>query len=379
MVETDTRRAYNPLSEAYPAFTPRTAVCVSGQLRTLDMREADPRYPRSWAPTGMHGSLVDPEVLPAVSLGGRTVAESVYEFLYPALGEFDVFMHVGTRETPTEPAAGNTSACDSLAPRATERGRLVTCDIYHETVLPQYPTPEFTHYYYFDAANENETLRLQQSLLQQLYGMYRCKAAIERQERLSGVRYDYIVRYRPDTAFFRPMPGIERFNYGSPEAPTVHIVHKDLCQGGNEDWVRGSRGRRGGSPTWHALGAASSARSTLTTQRSPLRPGLTLPSARPCSLASAPRTSCAATWTASPPSRACPWRARPSTRGGPRRTTSSRTWRTGWARRWWRTRTSRAAWCGRRTARGPGSPNAARQRTPAAGHDHTASLTQPRR
>jgi hypothetical protein len=74
------------------------------------MRPDDPNYPPSWIP--QRGR----ERAPALELAGMTVAETVRERLYPALGAFDVFMIVASRGGVREPAIGNVSACDALRP-----------------------------------------------------------------------------------------------------------------------------------------------------------------------------------------------------------------------------------------------------------------------
>jgi hypothetical protein len=204
---------------------PRTAVCVSGQLRTFTMPSNDPHYPSSWSPMIVHGVLSKGTVLDA--LQNRTVAQTIVDNLFPALGEYDVFMSIGTRGGQHEPIAGDSSVCEPLRPRG-PLGGILHCDVYDEEDLPVYGG-FWVHY-----AFPREQYR--QQFLQQLYGMYRCRDSILRQQQLRGVPYDFVVRVRPDTAVYAPVAPLEELDFGTPDEPHVLIADPDACCCGHEDW-----------------------------------------------------------------------------------------------------------------------------------------------
>jgi hypothetical protein len=70
----------------------RTAVCISGQLRVFNMTSNHKLYPDRW-------QMKLPGPPPAVELQNMTVAQSMVKNLYPYLGDFDVFVTVGTRRS----------------------------------------------------------------------------------------------------------------------------------------------------------------------------------------------------------------------------------------------------------------------------------------
>ena len=204
----------------------RTAVCVSGQLRTLTMKPDHPMYPEAWAYSGRQNP-------PVADLQGMTVAETIQKRFFPSLGELDVFVVIGTKEGPKEPRAGDLGACEPLRPAGKPNSHL-HCDVYREVDLPVWG-PVWSSY---------SQHGLEQSLLQQLYGMWRCSEAVRNHERLTDTRYDYMVRLRPDVAFFAPaLAPIESLDFGTPEAPKVLIAARSSCCCGNEDWFNaGERG-----------------------------------------------------------------------------------------------------------------------------------------
>jgi hypothetical protein len=104
--------------------------------------------------------------------------------------------------------------------------------VYSETALPVWHdatvSPVWTHY---------SPAAMEQSFLQQLYGLHRCMEAVRARERATRSRYDYVVRMRPDVAFYAPMAtGIDALDYGTPDAPRVLITARGACCCGNDDW-----------------------------------------------------------------------------------------------------------------------------------------------
>ena len=219
-----------------PLPPPRTAVCMSGQMRTLNMEPSDAAYPLAW-----NALLVDAQGKPRVGspredLKGMTVAQSIVAHLYPALGDVDVFVAMATRGRPREPLVGDASVCESLRPPKV--GAFLSCDLWSEFDLPLFneTSPLWSGYV---------MKNYKQGFLQQLYGMWRCHEAVKLREIATGVRYSHIVRIRPDIAVIAPVrvSHISELDFGSPDAPTILIADKTQCCCGNEDWLNvGERG-----------------------------------------------------------------------------------------------------------------------------------------
>ena len=183
--------AYNASSRAY-----RTAVCATGQLRTLNMHPSHVHYPDKWAPMwiqpGDDSTRRERPNAPAIDLEGMTIAESIHRNFYPHLGDYDVFMTVGTRGSAVEPLAGNTTECEVLRPTGSGSA-LVSCDIYHELDLPVLTnTDHWRHYAYTNHV---------QPVLQHMYGIFRCHQSIKLHEFRTGVRYNYITRIRLECVY----------------------------------------------------------------------------------------------------------------------------------------------------------------------------------
>ena len=147
-------------------------------------------YPDEWAPMwsqpGNDSTRRPKPNPPVVDLDGMTVAESIKTRLYPSLGEFDVFVSVGTRESQVEPIAGNESECEVLRPYTLSS--FLSCDIYKELDLPVLSDTQHWKTYGFKG--------LEQPILQQMYGIHRCFEDIVRHEKKTNIRYDYILRLR---------------------------------------------------------------------------------------------------------------------------------------------------------------------------------------
>ena len=216
-----------------------TAVCVSGQLRSMNLATGDANFP----PDELNPMIT---ALRAHSIAGLTVvrnplfnfarcwlpltmrvwqAQSVQRNLYPAIGKFDVFMSVSTRGTASEPAVGDLSTCE---PHRPTHGTLV-CEVLKEVPVRVFPAKEvFGHYGYAGQHAQEE------GLLQQLHGMHRCAAMIWKHMAQENVEYRYIMRLRPDMGVFAPLTAnIATF---LDDRLVIHGVDKGLCCCGNEDW-----------------------------------------------------------------------------------------------------------------------------------------------
>lgn len=200
----------------------RVAVCVSGQVRTLDLQLDDPRFPKRWI-----------QAYTSRPMANLTVAESIQQRLFPKLGTPDVFMVISTREGPHEPRVGNLSVCEPLRPRD---GGLLRCvvkaekeeELLRNDTLWKHFVFKFTH-----GEKHLDQYPLMQGLLQQLRGIYDCHIEIERHMAETGIEYDWIVRIRPDY-YVMDFPSLEQLALDS-DGKTVWYANKSVCCCGNED------------------------------------------------------------------------------------------------------------------------------------------------
>ena len=190
-----------------------TAICVSGQLRTLNLHPNNSDFPQALQP------MQTP--LTAADMMGLTVAETIAKYLYPAMGSFDVYMSISTLEGAYEPKVNDLSVCDSLRPPPPHR---LFCEVIRQEEIDLIAPAVWQTFYY---AGQPAAY---QGLLQQLYGQQRCA----RMMALQDVRYQYAVRLRPDMAFFQPMPHIGAM-LPKNNAQTIKFVDKSHCCCGNED------------------------------------------------------------------------------------------------------------------------------------------------
>lgn len=196
-----------------------TAICISGQLRSLNMNYQSSEFPQNLEP--MTTSFT------SQNLQGRSVAETIVQNVYPFVGEFDVFMTVATLEGPREPKVGDLTACASLTPLSPAR---MFCEINLQRDVGGLENDEIWKTFVYSGSP-----RLQQGLLQQLSGLQQCSMMISRQMLKENVQYRYIMRIRPDMAVMGPIPSISSI-LNSHEQDIIKIVHKENCCCGNEDW-----------------------------------------------------------------------------------------------------------------------------------------------
>lgn len=190
-----------------------TAICVSGQLRTLNLRPDDPDFPQAFQPMNT--------MLTAADMHGKTVAETIVSHLYPSMGRFDVYMSVSTLEGQYEPRVNDTSACESLRPLPPNR---LFCEVIRQEELELISPAVWQNFFY-----PGQPVAYQ-GLLQQMHGQQRCARMIEQQRH---VRYSYAVRLRPDMAILKTTPPIQVMLNN--DTAMIKYVAPAHCCCGNED------------------------------------------------------------------------------------------------------------------------------------------------
>jgi hypothetical protein len=159
----------------------------------------------------------------------------VHDFLYPSIcglsgASCGIFVAIGLKssefmEEQTADEQSASDACNGLRPKTAFS--FFSCFIYKEELLFHRENPIWPQY-----AIKN----LEESFLQQLYGMLQCLEDVKRREILTGVRFDVLLRSRLDLAYFAPFPNLAALDFGSRAAPKVLIMNKSVCCCGNEDW-----------------------------------------------------------------------------------------------------------------------------------------------
>lgn len=194
------------------------AVCVSGQVRTLDMGVDDPFHPNEWL--GMQSNMSSPNM---------TVAESIQRNLFSKLGNPDVFMSVSTNEKEREPKVGDLSVCEPLRPK----GGDLFCEVVKEKHIGIHNWDMWKEFLLYKISDKQEGMILVNGFLQQLKGMLDCYTMMKRHSVRSGKRYDWVVRMRPDN-YMVSFPSLEKLATASKE-PTIWYGSFRVCCCGNED------------------------------------------------------------------------------------------------------------------------------------------------
>lgn len=195
----------------------RVAVCVSGQLRSLDMKLSDPGHSGNWYK--MQSKLPPPSM---------TVAESVSKNLYPLLEDVDVFMVISTKEGIHEPQEGDQKACESLRP---PKGHL-HCEIKREAAVEISKRDMWENMSLHKNRGHLGDVVIQ-GLLQQLKGLFQCHQAILKHSISTGKKYDWMVRLRPDD-YIHSFPSLQRLDADT-SRPTIWYGSFDSCCCGNID------------------------------------------------------------------------------------------------------------------------------------------------
>ena len=134
-------------------------------------------------------------------------------------------MTVSTRSNSREPKVYDSSACESLRP--VRPGSNLFCEVIEEMDSPLFQDLEIWKTFYY------QNKRHQQGLLQQLKGMHRCSVTIQQYVIKSGLKYDYIIRLRPDMAMYEPMAPISSL---LSQRNVIKHVDSSVCPGGEKDW-----------------------------------------------------------------------------------------------------------------------------------------------
>ena len=213
----------------------RVAVCISGKLRVSSQFWSSGIYFTRYLAhlKGSSGKLAD------------NIIKNVFRPL--SINGFDLFVFVPTSSTGGEPLPNNKSACDvfnhpdifnasnvSIAGNSPNR---LFCNVEKETRLLNSFTaklPHWNNYCYKNNIPEHE------GFLQQMYGIYRCNAAVREYSASTGIRYKYKMRLREDMMWNKPIPIVNETDLIIPRTPGLNctsiilITNRAVFPGGNE-------------------------------------------------------------------------------------------------------------------------------------------------
>ncbi len=80
------------------------------------------------------------------------------------------------------------------------------------------------------------SMQLRDGLVQQMYGLHKCNEMRKQYERESGVRYEYMMRLRPDNMVLEQHPSMSQLDFGDARSPKILFPTRAKCSGGNEDF-----------------------------------------------------------------------------------------------------------------------------------------------
>lgn len=203
-------------------LTKQVAILVSGQPRSLVMEAGDARLPQNnseMAPMRLATGY------PNMHPGG--IAASIHENLYEKLDSFDVFLLTEFPETASDIDQQGKQICNMLTPR--NKTNEIICKSMKERRSKVHSLQIWESMFYSDNVEH------QWQFLQQLQGMFLVNSMRRVHERNRGLSYEYLIRLRPDTMFFSPLPRLQSLDFGSFAAPRIVYASKSCCCG-NEDW-----------------------------------------------------------------------------------------------------------------------------------------------
>eukprot|EP00747_Dinoflagellata_sp_TGD_P115093 gnl/TRDRNA2_/TRDRNA2_172068_c0_seq1.p1 gnl/TRDRNA2_/TRDRNA2_172068_c0~~gnl/TRDRNA2_/TRDRNA2_172068_c0_seq1.p1 ORF type:complete len:569 (-),score=79.23 gnl/TRDRNA2_/TRDRNA2_172068_c0_seq1:48-1706(-) len=188
---------------------PLVAVCISGQLRTLTKV-----IPSTWY--DQDGDV--PWQKPSSTMLARwhafredfvdqaTVAQNILWGLRGIGESFDVFMYVQMAAPLPSAVSRSQGPCMPLS-AVQPPGRLF-CEVAEERPLrwQEYLSKAVSSAYRF---LQGPLYQLDRTVLQQLYGMTQCDRMRREHENAADMRYEWIVRLRPDNIFYAPLPRLE--------------------------------------------------------------------------------------------------------------------------------------------------------------------------
>ena len=245
---------HKPWSEKPSAGLGRTAICVTGQPRSLFTKPSDMSHPDSIS--GKYYLRNQRWAGPRRKrYPNNLIATSWQNNIYAPLatfGGFDVFVikQGPTRDAqgnilpPRQPTEGN-GGYDAIEPDSVnwqgEPNRMIVYQKGEEYSLPVNDSSSTWRAYYMAIKYRNyprfQYLRgvYTQSALWMVYDQLLCNELIRKHSRETGKEYAYKMRLRTDYAAVAPIPPLHTVDFGPDTASLVFINTATIYSGGNED------------------------------------------------------------------------------------------------------------------------------------------------
>lgn len=230
-----------PNSISKPLTSNRTAICISGQMRSGNLTWTSGKL-RNNAAFRMFGNEDPP-----------TPIQTILEFLMKPIaiyGGLDVFMFVTAHPETNmsnwngdpydfEPEINNTNVCEPYLKSPIFHpytGNKFFCIVEPEETLM---TNFILNNSLWDTYTYGKVLKLREQVLQQYYGMYRANIAAKQYALMKNIKYTYKIRLRPDLAITQVFDKIDQLYYGPDPAnqcvATVYCPNHYIYGNGAED------------------------------------------------------------------------------------------------------------------------------------------------
>ena len=233
----------------------RTAICVTGQPRSLFVHPQDLDYPASILPGEMYMKNHRWAGPRRKRYPNNLIATSWHNNIYAPLamyGGFDVFVvkQGPVREAqgvviPPRQAPATNGGYDALEPETVdwsgEPNKMIVFEKGEEFSLPINDTADNWRSYYMAVKFRNTASRFylravySQSALWMAYDQLLCNELIRNHSRETNTTYAYKIRLRTDYAPVAPFPPLHTVDFGTDKAPKVRISTATVYNGGNED------------------------------------------------------------------------------------------------------------------------------------------------
>eukprot|EP00746_Dinoflagellata_sp_MGD_P057349 gnl/MRDRNA2_/MRDRNA2_247025_c0_seq1.p1 gnl/MRDRNA2_/MRDRNA2_247025_c0~~gnl/MRDRNA2_/MRDRNA2_247025_c0_seq1.p1 ORF type:complete len:305 (+),score=41.84 gnl/MRDRNA2_/MRDRNA2_247025_c0_seq1:124-915(+) len=164
--------------------------------------------------------------------GNRVPLDTIHAFVYPSLGAFDVFMYVSCRTKL------DVQICKAYTPQVVGNRMFCAGGLDRDVTYADMGLDEVK---FMQAKNHFKEIKETgwQNFLKQLRDYTKCNIMIRNAEAAEGIWYKYIVRLRPDLAFFSSIPHISNFKLSQ---DTIAIRSSlDGGPGGSADQVNVGR------------------------------------------------------------------------------------------------------------------------------------------
>lgn len=207
--------------ESAKSLRGKVAVCISGGVRMSNEAKVKNHFSKFTFILQRMSTIQKEAFFKWVEQEDPLVVDSIHEYLYTALQNFDVFMAINPPDhakgcSGYEPRLRRGTTSSSIESSSTNgthdivRSPRMFCDKYdfHSPTQEQLKVDDNVWAYAKNHFQPNRSEYFEKHFLGQMWDYTRCMNMIEKEENKTGVLYDVIVRLRPDTMIFAPFQEI---------------------------------------------------------------------------------------------------------------------------------------------------------------------------